>query len=425
MSYLCSTKPKERLNNEAKTSGKNKIEIELKTQKTYKIMKAIRTLFISIMMLIGTSAFAQPMNYNAIRNNARFLTDRMAYTLGINNPLLLDDIYRINYDYICGINDYLDDIALGYRYDDYEWLCEERDYALRMLLGDMIWNRLITYDYFYRPIIFENRRWRFGIYAYDYNRTHFYFGVPRYYNSGYRGGHFFGGMRPSHGIGDRGPGMAHWGARGPRPSGSHRGDVHPGNNGMGGNHNMGGNRNDRPGNFGGGSVRDGGNHRGGNMGGNMNDRPMGNGNMNGNRPSNNGTMGGNRSMGSENMGGNRPAGSNYNGGSNMGGNRPAGSNYNGGSNMGGNRPAGTMGGSTRSEGNSRSSSRSGSYGGGSSYSTPSRSSSMGSGSTSRGGSSMGSGSMGGSSTSRGGGSMSGGSRGGGSFGGGSVRNGRR
>lgn len=190
-------------------------------------MKAIRTFLIGIMMLIGTSAFAQPMNYNAIRNNARFLTDRMAYTLGIASMDIIDDIYRINYDYIYGINNYLDDIALGYRYDDYLLMCQERDYALRMLLGDILWGRLITFDYFYRPIIFENRRWRFGIYAHDYNRGYYHYSVPRYYD-GYRGGHFFGAMHHSHGIGTRGPGMVHVERRG-NMNGGHP-DMHRGTN---------------------------------------------------------------------------------------------------------------------------------------------------------------------------------------------------
>lgn len=176
-------------------------------------MKAIRTLLIGIMMLIGTSAFAQPMNYNAIRNNARFLTDRMAYTLGITSMAIIDDLYRINYDYITGVNYYLDDVALGYRYDDYMEICYERDLALRMLLGNVIWDRLITYEYFYRPIFFENARWRFGIYAYDYNRNFYHYSIPRYYDH-YRGGHYFGGMNHNHGIGQRGPGMAHAERRG-------------------------------------------------------------------------------------------------------------------------------------------------------------------------------------------------------------------
>ncbi len=102
----------------------------------------------ALFILCATAMNAQPMNYNAMRNNARFLTDRMAYTLGITTAAIIDDIYRINYDYICGVNDYLDDVALGYHNDIYMEICYERDRALQYLLGDILWNRLIAYYYF-------------------------------------------------------------------------------------------------------------------------------------------------------------------------------------------------------------------------------------------------------------------------------------
>lgn len=307
-------------------------------------MKAVRTFILGIMMLVSTSMIAQPMNYNAIRNNARFLTDRMAYTLGISNLALIDDIYRINYDYIFGLNEYLDDIALGYRYDDYMEICAERDFALRMLLGDILWNRLIGYDYFYRPIVFHEHRWHFGIYLHDYDRGHYHFGVPRYYD-GYRGGHFFGGMRPTRGIGDRGPGMANWGPR----------DTRPGHIGAGGHHD----------------------NRGGYQS-----------NMNPGNVNNRGQHGG----GYNNRGDNRPGGMNQGGANNTyrGENRPGGMNQGGANNTyrGENRPGGmNQGGANntyrgdmrdnnssinRSQSNMQSSSRSSSYG---SYSSSSRSSS--------------------------------------------------
>ncbi len=83
------------------------------------------------MLMIASTLNAQPMNYDAMRNNARFLTDRMAYTLGITSAAIIDDIYRINFDYICGVNDYLDDIAYGRHVDYYDEICYERDRALQ------------------------------------------------------------------------------------------------------------------------------------------------------------------------------------------------------------------------------------------------------------------------------------------------------
>lgn len=329
-------------------------------------MKAVKTFIVSMMLLVSTSAIAQPMSYDAMRNNARFLTDRMAYTLGISSLAIIDDLYRINFDYIYGINDYLDDIALGYRYDDYMAICAERDYALQMLLGNAIWARLMGYDYFYRPVFFHNHRWHFGIYDY-FDRGHWYYSAPRYYHE-YRGGHFFGRMQPNRGIGVRGPGMS-----------GYRGGP------------------DRPNSYRGGHDNRGGNNRGGYDRG-----PADRGN-NGGYDNN---RGGNR--GSAERGGNTDRG-------NMDrGNADRSNADRGNVERGGSYGSGSYGG--RTESNVRSSSRGGSYGGSMSggsrssssssrTSTPTRSSSYGSGS---------------SSSSRGGsygGSVGGGSRSGGSVGG--------
>lgn len=234
------------------------------------------------------TATAHPMSYSAMRNNARFLTDRMAYTLGLSTALL-DDLYYINYDYICGVNDYLDDVALGYYYDDYMAVVRERDYALQRLLTPAQWAMLLTYDYFYRPISFVDRAWRFALYAFDHRPNYYYYRVPRHFNS-YRGGHHFHGMRPS----VHRPSRPHSN----RPSfrierhGANGGNVgRPGNSG-GGSNRPNGNRVDRPGNGGGTSGRPSGTP---NVGGN--ERPS-NGNTNSVRPDGGGSNRGDRVTGS-------------------------------------------------------------------------------------------------------------------------------
>ena len=155
-------------------------------------MKALRTTFAAVILFIGAMTVnAQSMSIAAMRSNARFLTDRMAYTLGIRDPYLIDEIYRINYDYIWGVNEYLDDVALGYYYTDYMTVVEARDVALQNLLGYTLWNRLINYTYFHRPIVFANRGWHFSIYDYDrYGVNRFYYHAPRPLVT-YVGGHFF------------------------------------------------------------------------------------------------------------------------------------------------------------------------------------------------------------------------------------------
>ena len=190
-------------------------------------MKALRTTLAAVVLFIGAmTANAQSMSIAAMRSNARFLTDRMAYTLGINDPYLIDEIYRINYDYIWGVNEYLDDVALGYYYDDYMTVIAARDIALRNLLGVNVWNRLLNYSYFYRPIVFANNGWRFSIYDYDrYGVNRFYFHAPRPLVT-YTGGHFFRGMPRRERMAPPPP-VRNMVPRGgtPAPNGAYRGAV--------------------------------------------------------------------------------------------------------------------------------------------------------------------------------------------------------
>lgn len=162
-------------------------------------MKTLRRTMAMMMMLFSMMSMnAARMTYYEMRDHARFLTDRMVYVLNLR-PALVDELYLINYDYICGVNDYLDDIALGYRYDDYNTILLSRDYALRLLLGDVAWRLLTGYDYFYRPIAFVEHRWHFTVYVHDRWGGRLFFDRPVHYLD-YRGGHYYGGMAVGCGV---------------------------------------------------------------------------------------------------------------------------------------------------------------------------------------------------------------------------------
>ncbi len=199
------------------------------------------TLAIVAMTLSTLIATARPMSYATMHENARFLTDRMAYTLGLRGPIL-DDLYCINYDYIYGVNEYLDDVAMGYYYNDYMDVVYARDKALKRLLSRAQWKLIKKYDYFYRPITFVNNAWRFAIYAHDHRHNHFYYDRPRYYNT-YHGGNHFHGMRP---VAGHRPNYRPDNNYRPNHGGNHKpnGNFRPNN---GGNHN---NKVERPGNSG-------------------------------------------------------------------------------------------------------------------------------------------------------------------------------
>ena len=238
-------------------------------------MKTLRTTLAMVMITLGSLvANAQgPMSFYVMRDNARFLTDRMVHVLNLSSALI-DEIYCINYDYIYGVNDYLDQVALGYRYDDYLTVLRARDAAIRLLLTEAEWRLYMSYDYFYRPISFVGSRWSFGVYAHDRWGGRLFYREPIHYVE-YRGGYYVGGMAPTRGVL----------AVRPRPNDMNRGG---GNNYRSNDMNRGGGNNYRSNDM----------NRGGGNGSRPNDMNRGGGN--GSRP-NDAYRGGNNSSRSDNM----------------------------------------------------------------------------------------------------------------------------
>lgn len=210
-------------------------------------MKTLRsTLGMLLIMFSTVTASAVRMSYYEMRDNARFLTDRMIYVLNLR-PELIDDLYCINFDYICGVNDYLDDVARGYRYNEYRDVLLLRDRALISLLTEVEWRMLTGYDYFYRPITFVNNVWSFSVYAFDKWNRRLFFDRPRHFDD-YRGGRYFDRHSTSNFVGvDRGHEMVgmHVESRGGRAMENRdrkgdmnrRGDVRVGNDNLNRNSN--------------------------------------------------------------------------------------------------------------------------------------------------------------------------------------------
>lgn len=349
-------------------------------------MKKMMTALVALFAFVAS---ANAMSYEQARQQALFLTDKMAYELNLTEEQY-EAAYEVNLDYLMGVNTQ-DDLYGIY------W--ERRNLDLSYILLDWQYRMYLDATYFYRPLYWSGGYWHFGIYARYPHRSYFYFGVPRFY-SVYRGGHAWhvnGGRSWYHGRTFAPAG---------RPRNEHFGMHNRYQRGdFGRGHSL---RNDRgPSNHG--------NNR--NFGTRPNNGGSRNGNVNGNRNMN----GGSRSGGNVNRqsGTSSPSG-------HFGGSRPSSTRTTVGSE---NRPSVNHQPSTgrNSEGgvprNTFTPSRSGSSG---SSSTPTRSfggsrsggSSMGSGSHTRsGGSSMGGGSHTRSGSSMGGGSRSGGSRSGGGGGG--------
>ena len=118
------------------------------------------------------------MSYEQARNEALFLTDKMAYELNLTDEQY-EAAYEINLDYLMGVTG-RDDVFGTY------W--ERRNLDLSYVLLDWQWNAFLAATYFYRPLYWEAGYWHFGIYARYPHRDYFYFGRPHFYAT-YRGGH--------------------------------------------------------------------------------------------------------------------------------------------------------------------------------------------------------------------------------------------
>ena len=218
-----------------------------------------KMIFAAMLMTIAISANA--MTYNEARQEALFLSDKMAYELDLTEEQY-EAIYEINLDYLMSIN------SRGDAYGSW-WNVRNRD--LEIVLSPTQYRLYVSRAYFYRPLTWTGGAWSFGIYG-RYHRGHFYRHHPTVYVS-YRGGHRIGHRsyyhgrnyypQPRHG---HGPQPGHRGPQ-PRHDGPHGGHgSHGGNHGPhGGNYGShGGNHGSHGGNYG----SHGGNHgsHGGNHG---------------------------------------------------------------------------------------------------------------------------------------------------------------
>ncbi len=129
-------------------------------------------------MVLGFMVTAGAMSYSQAREQALFLTDKMAYELNLTDDQY-EAAYEINLDYLLSVNSY-DEL-----YGDY-WRWRNLDFSYVLL--DWQYRMFCDAAYFYRPLYFHSGCWHFAIYARYPHRDYFYFHRPAVYVS-YRGGH--------------------------------------------------------------------------------------------------------------------------------------------------------------------------------------------------------------------------------------------
>lgn len=138
----------------------------------------MKKLLLSLIAFFALTISASAMSYEQARQQALFLTDKMAYELNLTEEQYRA-AYEVNLDYLMNVNT-VDDLYGAY------WVHRNTD--LSYILLDWQYRNFLDAAYFYRPLSWSAGYWHFGIYARYPRRDYLYFGRPVFYTS-YRGGH--------------------------------------------------------------------------------------------------------------------------------------------------------------------------------------------------------------------------------------------
>lgn len=138
----------------------------------------MKKLLLAFVALFVMTVSATAMSYDQAKDQALFLTDKMAYELNLTDDQY-EAAYEINLDYLMNINDNSD------LYGNY-W--NQRNYDLEYILQDWQYRSYLDCLYFYRPLYWGSGYWHFRIYSRYPRRGYLYFGRPAFHGS-YRGGH--------------------------------------------------------------------------------------------------------------------------------------------------------------------------------------------------------------------------------------------
>jgi hypothetical protein len=138
----------------------------------------MKRFFTALALLLTITLSTSAMSYDQARDEALFLTDKMAYELNLTDEQY-EAAYEINLDYLMRIDGYDDLYGVYWR---------QRNLDLSYILLDWQYRAYCDASYFYRPLYWSDGFWHFGIYARYPHRDYFFFGCPNFVFS-YNGGH--------------------------------------------------------------------------------------------------------------------------------------------------------------------------------------------------------------------------------------------
>lgn len=175
----------------------------------------MKRMLLSFALVLGFSLSAGAMNYDEARQQAWFLTDKMAYELNLT-PEQYDRAYQVNLDYLMSLRTASDCYGNYWNY---------RNIDMRYILFDWQYTLYSTIEYFFRPVRWVRSSWYYPVFDH-YRRGYYYFSRPTVYvsyhsNGWHRRGHndvspYYGmSFRPGNGMRDR----YHQGNNGGRPGG--------------------------------------------------------------------------------------------------------------------------------------------------------------------------------------------------------------
>ena len=133
-----------------------------------------KMMILAVMMVMTISANA--MSYNAAKNEALFLSDKMAYELNLT-AAQYEAVYEINLDYLMSLNGHADVFGIWWN---------RRNSDLRYVLNAWQYDKYMSQAYFYRPVAWHAGGWTFAVYSY-YDRGRFFNAHPKVFVT-YRGG---------------------------------------------------------------------------------------------------------------------------------------------------------------------------------------------------------------------------------------------
>jgi hypothetical protein len=135
-------------------------------------MKKMITLVMMMVITITTNA----MNYNTAKNEALFLSDKMAYELNLT-AAQYEAVYEINLDYLMSLIGHADVFGIWW---------DRRNADLRYVLNAWQYDKYMSLAHFYRPVAWHAGGWTFAVYSH-YDRGRFFNAHPKVFVT-YKGG---------------------------------------------------------------------------------------------------------------------------------------------------------------------------------------------------------------------------------------------